>query len=448
MVLIDSTSGTSYQDRQVSPGMGHFYRIGAVDLTGFEGTRSAAVYAAGTLSNLVAHYPFNGNADDESGNGFNGLVSGASQANDRFGQQGRAYGFDGTNDYIQLPSFPPVGSLSLSAWFSASYVPPSRHAFVAALYGRDQHPWMAAGLSTMNDSLVATLSYSDMTYSEIRAVPVTLNSWHHAVLIYDGSFGKLYFDNKLVWTSLVAKTLNIVATPSFIGRDRPSGTEYGFGSIDDVRFYGRVLSAGEVDSLFHLGGWAVPPAPPQLVYPQNGAGVTTSVVPFIWSKGSSDASVFWFETATDSLFVYRTIDSTCADTTKVATLPGLGKYWWRVKARNIWGWGPYSAAFRFAYGLTAAGQEENVPSEYVLRQNYPNPFNPSTKIRFGLPARAHVRLTVFNSLGQQIALLAEGEYEAGYHDALFDAAKQASGVYYCRMQAGDFVQVKRLVIVK
>jgi hypothetical protein len=92
--------------------------------------------------------------------------------------------------------------------------------------------------------------------------------------------------------------------------------------------------------------------------------------------------------------------------------------------------------------------ESPIPSEFSLSQNYPNPFNPATSIRYGLPSRSHVILTIFNSLGQQVATLVQGDREAGYHEVRFDASELASGVYLYRMSAGDFVQTKRFLLVK
>jgi hypothetical protein len=83
-----------------------------------------------------------------------------------------------------------------------------------------------------------------------------------------------------------------------------------------------------------------------------------------------------------------------------------------------------------------------------LTQNYPNPFNPSTTIRYGLPNRSHVKLTVFNTLGQQLALLQNGEQEAGYHEVKFDGRNLTSGVYLYRMEAGGYVETKKCVLVK
>ncbi|RPH36183.1 T9SS C-terminal target domain-containing protein, partial [bacterium] len=88
------------------------------------------------------------------------------------------------------------------------------------------------------------------------------------------------------------------------------------------------------------------------------------------------------------------------------------------------------------------------PPMFRLEQNYPNPFNPSTTIRFALPRRSHVSLTVFDMLGQEVATLVSGEVVAGYHEVRFDASGLATGVYFYRLQAGDFVEVKRLMCLK
>jgi DNA-binding beta-propeller fold protein YncE len=102
-----------------------------------------------------------------------------------------------------------------------------------------------------------------------------------------------------------------------------------------------------------------------------------------------------------------------------------------------------------------------VPVSFHLEQNFPNPFNPSTTIRYDLPNRAQVTLTVFNMLGQRVATLVQGEQEAGYHEAVFDARDLASGVYVYRLWVrgtdsgsprgsgtGEYVQSKKLVLIR
>ena len=83
-----------------------------------------------------------------------------------------------------------------------------------------------------------------------------------------------------------------------------------------------------------------------------------------------------------------------------------------------------------------------------LSQNYPNPFNPTTTIRYALPQRSHVRLAVFNTLGQQVGGLVDAVQEPGEHSVRFDGSGLASGVYFYRLRVGEFMKTKRLLLVR
>jgi hypothetical protein len=89
-----------------------------------------------------------------------------------------------------------------------------------------------------------------------------------------------------------------------------------------------------------------------------------------------------------------------------------------------------------------------IPGQFVLEQNYPNPFNPSTVIRFGLPRSSEVSIVIYNTLGQKVAELLNEQREAGYQEARFDGSGLASGVYYYRLHAGDFLETKKMIILK
>jgi hypothetical protein len=109
------------------------------------------------------------------------------------------------------------------------------------------------------------------------------------------------------------------------------------------------------------------------------------------------------------------------------------------------------AEIQTMYTQVPTGIEERtitVPTHCSLDQNYPNPFNPSTTIRFGVPVRSHVTLTILNILGQQMAQLVDDNKEAGYHEVRFEASGLSSGAYFYRIQAGDFVQTRRLLLLK
>jgi hypothetical protein len=89
-----------------------------------------------------------------------------------------------------------------------------------------------------------------------------------------------------------------------------------------------------------------------------------------------------------------------------------------------------------------------IPTAFVLQQNYPNPFNPSTTLEFSIPKSGRVVLEVFNILGQSVARLVDGERVAGTYRTTFDASNLSSGVYLYQLKAGDFVQARKMVLVK
>ena len=90
----------------------------------------------------------------------------------------------------------------------------------------------------------------------------------------------------------------------------------------------------------------------------------------------------------------------------------------------------------------------NVALEFELYDNYPNPFNPSTTIKFELPKSSHVSLTVYDILGREVSVLVNAKREAGAYEVKFDGSNLASGVYFYRIEAGSFVQTKRLLLLR
>jgi hypothetical protein len=90
----------------------------------------------------------------------------------------------------------------------------------------------------------------------------------------------------------------------------------------------------------------------------------------------------------------------------------------------------------------------NIPKEYVLKQNYPNPFNPNTLIEYSLPNSGHYSIIVYNALGREAAVIADGFAKAGNYAVNFDASGLSSGVYFYTMKTDEFTDTKRMVLIK
>ena len=108
-----------------------------------------------------------------------------------------------------------------------------------------------------------------------------------------------------------------------------------------------------------------------------------------------------------------------------------------------------STSFTIASDLVTAVNDKPVIAEnFVLSQNYPNPFNPTTIIRFSIPFASKVNLSVYNILGEKVAVLTNGYKQAGNYEVTFNAGSLSSGVYFYRLTAGNFVSVKKLILMK
>ncbi|MFZ1518848.1 MAG: T9SS type A sorting domain-containing protein [Ignavibacteriaceae bacterium] len=107
--------------------------------------------------------------------------------------------------------------------------------------------------------------------------------------------------------------------------------------------------------------------------------------------------------------------------------------------------------FWFAYQqiiITEVENEETIPIVFKLEQNYPNPFNPSTKIKFAVPEKSNVLIKVYDILGSEVATLVNEEMDAGWYENNFNAAGLSSGVYLFRMEAGNYVNTKKMILLR
>ena len=98
--------------------------------------------------------------------------------------------------------------------------------------------------------------------------------------------------------------------------------------------------------------------------------------------------------------------------------------------------------------VTGVQPYSEIPARFELSQNYPNPFNPVTEIRYDIPKTSHVKLVIYNTLGQEIETLVNETLQPGSYQAVWNAENHPSGVYFYRLVTSDFTDVKKMVLVK
>ncbi|MDP2303938.1 MAG: T9SS type A sorting domain-containing protein [Ignavibacteria bacterium] len=116
-----------------------------------------------------------------------------------------------------------------------------------------------------------------------------------------------------------------------------------------------------------------------------------------------------------------------------------GKYAYRLKQIDNDGTYKYSNEIEVDLGI---------PVEFLLQQNYPNPFNPETVINYQLPVSGNVSLKVFDMLGREVATIVNEVQKAGTYDVSFNGKDLTSGVYFFRLQAGDFIKINKMTLMK
>ncbi|HMU43084.1 MAG TPA: T9SS type A sorting domain-containing protein, partial [Ignavibacteriaceae bacterium] len=301
---------------------------------------------------LVAYYPFNGNANDESGNGNDGILNGPTPAEDRFGNINNSYSFDGINDYIDCGnglSLQIMNDITITAWIK-SEVQIDFAPVVISKYGGDDGGWL------INFPSDTSVSFDGRDHSgNYRSSGSTQEidyAWHFLVGQREGTLWKIYLDGVLSNSNDVGSSGSIIASNNLqIGVQSGSLARYFKGIIDDIRIFNRALTNLEILDLFNL---------------------ITEVREDLFSS---------------------------------------------VK-------------------------------EFQLSNNYPNPFNPTTKIRYSIPDRSEVILKVYDILGKEVASLVNEEKEPGYYTVDFDGSNLASGMYIYRITAGNFIETRKMILMK
>jgi hypothetical protein len=393
-----------------------------------------AIYSASISSQgLVAYYPFNGNANDESGNGNNGTVYGATLTTDRGGNENSAYSFNGLSDYIQTTQLNPIDTtyinqISLSVWFNCTTAE------------GDFHKILESSCSLNNDFIC--LLNNDVwaglqgIYSSIG--PYENGQWHHIVYLFDGTNTKLYVNGNLEVTNSAPGNFQY-PPPLWIGVDGFNNIQHFNGKIDDIRIYNRALDSLEIQNLFN-------------------EIVPVELVSFVCKLKGSEIILSWITATETNNFGFQ-VERKSADEnyTPIGFIQGKGTtsetqtyefadcglssgiYVYRLKQVDFNGSYEYSPAIEVEIGL---------PIELFLNQNYPNPFNPNTKIKWQSPVSGIQTLKIYDVLGNEVATLVDDFRNAGSYEINFDGSKLSSGVYFYQLKVGGFLDTKKMILLK
>lgn len=209
---------------------------------------------------LVGYWPFCGNANDDSGNGNNGIVNGATLTTDRFGNANSAYSFDGLSSFIQLPGNIQPEQISLSIWIRMSTNQLNQIAIRNRLYGFGIHYSNVNSGSNRLNKISGNIIVDNglggfNNYFFVNSQNAELEQWYNIVITYNGDIFKSYLNGEIVNESNLYPPASIKYANSglgfTIGRDGDNPNNYFNGKIDDIGIWNRALTPSEVTQLYN-----------------------------------------------------------------------------------------------------------------------------------------------------------------------------------------------------
>ncbi len=202
---------------------------------------------------LIAYYPFNGDAQDVSGFEHHGTVSGAKLTEDRFGNPNNAYLFNGVSDFIRVQNTDELNfqdAISISFWMKAGVLYSDREAHPIS-HGSWQNRWK---ISITDKRIRWTIRTSDRPVDLDSKTVLTIDEYYHVVTVYDGNDLEIYINGELDAFSSYAGQILTTSIELTIGQVLPNEQRYNFnGVLDDIRIYNYALSVPEIRELYDIG---------------------------------------------------------------------------------------------------------------------------------------------------------------------------------------------------
>ena len=278
---------------------------------------------------LVGWWPFNGNANDESGNGNNGTVNGATLTNDRFGIANKAYNFN--SNYILVPHNPTFdfqtnNAVSVSLWFNALNITSGVFLQKQSGVGATQNGFNA-GFLNMSSNLAGVAKKTSGIQSIVSTSSSILsnNSWYHFIYVFNNGIASLYVNGQLITSQITAGSMvGNSLTDLIFGYGLPSNNAYYSGKLDDIGVWNRALTECEIKALFNSAPWLA--INDISICPNDTGTLIAQTVEnggaFQWSSGQQTPSINVSIPTTTSYSVAYTLNGlTCTDSAIVTVIP-------------------------------------------------------------------------------------------------------------------------------
>lgn len=430
------------------------------------------------VQELVAYYPFNGNANDESGNNNHGTPHEVTLTADRFGNPNKAYYFNGMYGYIAVPpstSLSLTNEMTLSAWVKFPDIPAGNTCILMKNIKDDLCEY---GFSFNSNENTYRIKVNMGGYNVVSTNGAALNTckWFHLLATFKYPGNCIFYINGVEMGSVVTKGNITPRNSTFtVGRNNPEENSHGFkGIVDDIRIYNYAIPVSQIQALYGEGGYTqntnllnVFAGNDVTIYHGYGnQSVTLNAiasgggVPYTyrWSNGASTQSITVSPSVTTVYTVTVSDDHRCIVQDNVT-----------VNVVNIQCGNNNEKVLVCHNGHTICIAPEAVPAHlkqgaYLgpcvreitqnpsksneLQQNVPNPFNPVTKINYTIGENSFVTLKIYDLLGREVAVLVNENLKAGQYQIDWNAGDIPSGVYFYRLTAGDFSEMRRMILLK
>jgi len=328
----------------------------------------------------------------------------------------------------------------------------------------------------------------------------TIGGWNHIAVVFENKTPRLYVNGTLVRTGLTSSydyvhpSLGYDGYPSYTANSGigtgMSGAKYE-GYLDEMRIsdiirYNNNFTSpfsfnndANTISLYHFNEGTGNIITDESSNSNNGildGPIWSSDVPNgsassilmqapnggeVWQIGSNQ-NILWASSNVIDVKIELSINNGASWTEVISSKPSTGLYSWSV---------PNNPSFQCLIKISdvtdpnvndisdnvftieqptsiEAGDKSGIPTEFILQQNFPNPFNPNTTIYYGIPEGSYVKLSIYNLLGEKIAELVNDYKDAGNYSTTFNFENHNSGVYLYRIQAGNFVETKKMILMK